>query len=145
MFYYPYVITEMARMLIGIVVFFVVFVLGLSIIGNWLIFSKAGERPWASLIPFYNSFILHKITWGAGMDVSDSTYTGFSGWRQFRWYNLLSSACWISWYDILQAILIIWSWFRICHRSVFSPGPVPSDPWIIPKSLVWCTAGWNDI
>ena len=27
MFYYPYVITEMARMLIGIVVFFVVFVL----------------------------------------------------------------------------------------------------------------------
>lgn len=42
MFYYPYVITEMARMLIGIVVFFVVFVLGLSIIGNWLIFSKAG-------------------------------------------------------------------------------------------------------
>ncbi len=50
MFYYPYVITEMARMLIGIVVFFVVFVLGLSIIGNWLIFSKAGERPWASQI-----------------------------------------------------------------------------------------------
>lgn len=79
MFYYPYVITEMARMLIGIVVFFIVFVLGLSIIGNWLIFSKAGERPWASLIPFYNSFILHKITWGQGWMFLIPLILGFLG------------------------------------------------------------------
>ena len=64
MYYDPFFITEMTRMVIGITVFAVVFVLGLSVIGNWLIFSKAGEHPWAALIPFYNSYVLHRMTWG---------------------------------------------------------------------------------
>ena len=66
MYYDPFFITEMTRMVIGITVFAVVFVLGLSVIGNWLIFSKAGEHPWAALIPFYNSYVLHRMTWGQG-------------------------------------------------------------------------------
>ena len=66
MYYDPFFITEMTRMVIGITVFTVVFVLGLSVIGNWLIFSKAGEHPWAALIPFYNSYVLHRMTWGQG-------------------------------------------------------------------------------
>lgn len=42
-------------------------VLGLlSIIGLWKVFSKAGQPGWGSIIPFYNSYILYKITWGNG-------------------------------------------------------------------------------
>ena len=66
MYFYPYVITELTRMVIGVIVFFTVFVLGISIIGNWLIFKKAGEHPWASVVPFYGSYVLHKMTWGQG-------------------------------------------------------------------------------
>ena len=33
---------------------------------NWMIFAKAGEAGWKSLIPFYNSYILYKIAWGKG-------------------------------------------------------------------------------
>lgn len=33
---------------------------------NWMIFVKAGEAGWKSLIPFYNSYISYKIAWGKG-------------------------------------------------------------------------------
>lgn len=32
----------------------------------WRIYEKAGEPGWKSLIPFYNTWILHKIIWGEG-------------------------------------------------------------------------------
>lgn len=32
----------------------------------WRIFSKAGEAGWKALIPFYNTWIFHKIVWGKG-------------------------------------------------------------------------------
>lgn len=38
----------------------------LSIAGLWAIFRKAGEPGWAAIIPFYNVYILYKITWGNG-------------------------------------------------------------------------------
>ena len=38
----------------------------LMIVSLWLIFQKAGEPGWASLIPFYNTYVLFKITWGNG-------------------------------------------------------------------------------
>ena len=38
----------------------------LWIFGCWKIFSKAGEAGWASIIPFYNQYILSKITFGNG-------------------------------------------------------------------------------
>lgn len=34
----------------------------LTIVANWKIFSKAGEKGWKSLIPIYNSVILYKIS-----------------------------------------------------------------------------------
>lgn len=40
----------------------VIFILAM----NWIIFTKAGEAGWKSLIPFYNSYILYKIAWGKG-------------------------------------------------------------------------------
>ena len=32
----------------------------------WKIFTKAHEEGWAAIVPFYNSYILFKITWGNG-------------------------------------------------------------------------------
>ena len=36
------------------------------LICNWKIYSKLGEPGWASIIPFYNTYLLCKHTWGNG-------------------------------------------------------------------------------
>lgn len=36
------------------------------VVAMWKIFVKAGEHGWASLIPFYNFYVMTKITWGKG-------------------------------------------------------------------------------
>ncbi len=46
------------------VVYLAVMVLG--IVAMWKIFEKAGEPGWAAIIPFYNLYVLFKITWGNG-------------------------------------------------------------------------------
>ena len=46
-----------------IIAFLIVFA---DVIAKWFIFKKAKQPKWASLIPFYNSYILYKITWGYG-------------------------------------------------------------------------------
>ena len=38
----------------------------LFIIALWKMFEKAGEPGWAALIPFYNTYVLFKISWGNG-------------------------------------------------------------------------------
>ena len=38
----------------------------LLIIANWMIFTKAGEPGWKSIIPLYNVYIQYKIAWGNG-------------------------------------------------------------------------------
>lgn len=38
----------------------------LAIVALWKIFEKAGEPGWAAIIPFYNVYVLFKITWGSG-------------------------------------------------------------------------------
>lgn len=35
----------------------------LQIIGNWNIFTKAGEAGWKSLIPIYGDYVSYKIAW----------------------------------------------------------------------------------
>ena len=37
-----------------------------GIVALWMIFKKAGEHGWASIVPFYNLYTLYKITWGNG-------------------------------------------------------------------------------
>ena len=46
------------------IVYLAVAVLG--IVAMWKIFEKAGEPGWAAIIPFYNLYVLFKITWGNG-------------------------------------------------------------------------------
>ena len=38
----------------------------ITVVLLWMVFVKAGEHGWAALVPFYNSFVLFKITWGNG-------------------------------------------------------------------------------
>ncbi|MGN0497410.1 MAG: DUF5684 domain-containing protein [Lachnospiraceae bacterium] len=38
----------------------------ISIVALWKIFSKAGEPGWAAIVPFYNNYVLFKITMGNG-------------------------------------------------------------------------------
>lgn len=33
------------------------------IVANWRLFTKADEAGWKSIIPFYNTYILYKISW----------------------------------------------------------------------------------
>ena len=36
------------------------------IAARWKVYNKAGEHGWAAIVPFYNSYIMYKITWGTG-------------------------------------------------------------------------------
>lgn len=38
-----------------------------TIVAMWKLFVKAGEEGWAALVPFYNLYVLYKITWGNGL------------------------------------------------------------------------------
>ena len=38
----------------------------LLIVAMWRIFQKAGKPGWASIVPFYNIYVLYEITWGSG-------------------------------------------------------------------------------
>ncbi len=48
----------------GVVSFILCVVL---IASNWVLFTKAGKPGWASLIPFYNTWVLFEIVWGKGV------------------------------------------------------------------------------
>ena len=52
------------------------------IIAEWKLFKKAGQPGWAAIVPFYNAYVLTKITWG-GM-------AGFSCLVFSRWGILFS-------------------------------------------------------
>lgn len=36
------------------------------IIAYWKLFTKAGEPGWAAIVPFYNMYVLYKISMGSG-------------------------------------------------------------------------------
>ncbi len=38
----------------------------LLIVAMWKMFEKAGEPGWKSIVPFLNTYILFKISWGNG-------------------------------------------------------------------------------
>lgn len=38
----------------------------ICIIAMWKMFQKAGAPGWAAIVPFYNVYVLFKLTWGSG-------------------------------------------------------------------------------
>ena len=51
----------------AITLFISILIMAFFIFVYWIIFTKAGEEGWKSLIPIYNVYILYKITWGNGL------------------------------------------------------------------------------
>ena len=53
----------------GLAIYFVIFaVLGvIQIVASWKVYKKAGRPGWASIIPFYNLYILFDIVYGSGV------------------------------------------------------------------------------
>ena len=47
----------------GVAFLFQVALMIVFIIANWKIFEKAGKPGWASLIPFYNIYVMCDIVW----------------------------------------------------------------------------------
>jgi len=55
--------------LIGFLIVFWIFILAFLVfilVALWKLFEKAGEPGWKAIIPFYNYYILFKISWGNG-------------------------------------------------------------------------------
>ena len=48
--------------IIGVIIFIAVVIIVLQIVGMWKVFTKAGEKGWKAIIPFYNLAILYKIS-----------------------------------------------------------------------------------
>lgn len=52
----------------GAFVFILVIAIGiLLIVANWKIFTKAGQPGWATLIPFYNVYVMSQIAFGSAV------------------------------------------------------------------------------
>lgn len=47
---------------LGIIIIAIVVIAILQIIGMWKVYTKAGEKGWKAIIPFYNIAILYKIS-----------------------------------------------------------------------------------
>ena len=63
--YDSYESTIMAAM--GIYVVVILAIVVFAIVCMWKIFTKAGQPGWASIIPFYNYYVLFEIAWGNGL------------------------------------------------------------------------------
>ena len=69
---YPSFDSEAAAVLSAFMGMFIVIgiialaVLVLTYVAMWKMFEKAGEPGWAAIIPFYNAYVLFKISWGNG-------------------------------------------------------------------------------
>lgn len=47
---------------LGIIIAIGIAIFVLKIVANWKLFTKAGEKGWKAIIPFYNTAILYKIS-----------------------------------------------------------------------------------
>lgn len=60
---FPSIPTRIAEVLSNLYDLWIIITFFLLVIGEWKLLKKMGEKPWKSLIPFYNSYILIKHTW----------------------------------------------------------------------------------
>lgn len=67
-YYYDYYEPSPISLLFGSAGFLIFSLLigAATIAAMWMLFEKAGEPGWAAIVPFYNLYILYKITWGNG-------------------------------------------------------------------------------
>jgi len=68
----------------------------LLVIANWMIFKKAGEAGWKSIIPILNLYTLFKITWNTKMfwiSLLLSIVSGALSSREEIWAIVLMGLC----------------------------------------------------
>ena len=46
----------------GLIIVIAIAIVVLQIVANWKLFTKAGEKGWKSIIPFYNIYVLYRIS-----------------------------------------------------------------------------------
>lgn len=63
----------------------------LTLVANWKVFTKAGQPGWASIVPFYNSYINFKIFWGNGWLFLVPLVAGC-----FTWIPVLGTVLWVA-------------------------------------------------
>ena len=63
---YSYTLDEFNMEALMLILVVTLALMVLYIIGLWKIYKKAGEPGWGAIIPFYNQYILAKITLGNG-------------------------------------------------------------------------------
>lgn len=107
--------------------FFIVLAIVIGLIAvEWILFERAGEPGWKVLVPFYGSFIMHKITFG-----EESKWywflilvPGYSFYMQYSFTSSKSmSICWhSSWNDPLPDVApLICTVFSAVAQSCFNP------------------------
>ena len=69
-------------------------------IANWLMFMKAGEAGWKSIIPVYNTYTAYKIAWTPNMfwiyfifTVLESIFSSISGGDFWSFSGFLGGLC----------------------------------------------------
>ena len=60
---FPNITESFAHVLENISITWYFISLVLIVIGEWKLFKKFGEKPWKSLVPYYNTYIMYKRTW----------------------------------------------------------------------------------
>lgn len=65
MYYDPYDYTDVYHYSTSTTIIYLIIAIFL-VVCMWKIFTKAHEEGWAAIVPFYNYYILFKITWGKG-------------------------------------------------------------------------------
>lgn len=53
-------------MYLAIIMIPVMISVAITVVCNWKLFTKAGIAGWKALIPYYNSYLLHEMSWGKG-------------------------------------------------------------------------------
>lgn len=83
-------------------------ILVLTVVADWIIFKKAGQKGWASIVPFYCQYIQFKIYWG-------------NGWL-FLVPIALACLTWIPVVGIICDILIVVIHFLTCRKQALAFG-----------------------
>ena len=119
-----------------------------SLLGLWLLFKKVGEKPWKSLIPFYNLMVWIKI---CGKDRTQSQkikwYIGFliPAWNIFLFLLLVVEVANVHhrYGYVEQTLAVIFPWIYMPYISLSKHpyyDPHTEDPHQVSSARDWLDA-----
>ena len=107
----------------------------LNIVAGWKIFEKAGQPGWASIVPFYNSYIRYKIFWGNGWLFCTwrhpaARHAAGHRWRHHQHRNPVQTEC------------RVWAGDWLHHWPVLPEPHLQHDSGVRSVSVLRYPAGW---